>query len=185
MNNNNFIEINTERLSLRKLNSADWEMIAYLRTDKEVNKFVKRPDAGSKEKALAFISKIEGGIKKGDMYYWSISENNNPGMIGSICLWNFPEGRKTAEIGYDLSPEFQGQGIMNEALKSILEFGFYNLNLESIEAYTHRDNESSKRLLERNGFKRITGKKDENNQDNIIYEIREQQFHVTEKVKDA
>jgi len=169
MSNNHFSEIKTERLLLRYLKQTDWEMISYLRTHKSVNKFVKRPTAETKEKALKFIAKISDGINNQSLYYWAIT--HNLAMIGTICLWNFSEDKKTAEVGYDLSPEFQGKGIMSEALKSILNFGFYNLNLNIIEAYTHKKNENSKKLLEKNNFKIIEGKSDEYNNDNIVYKI--------------
>lgn len=169
MCNNHFTEIKTERLILRCLKQTDWKMISYLRTDKDVNKFVKRPIAETKEKALEFIAKIKDGINKQNLYYWSITHNLK--MVGTICLWNLSEDKKTAEVGYDLSPEFQGKGIMNEALKSILNFGFHNLNLNIIEAYTHKKNKKSKNLLNKNNFKLIKGKTDEYNKDNIVYEI--------------
>ena len=78
---------------------------------------------------------------------------------------------KTAEVGYDLSPNFQGEGIMHESLKSVMKFGFDKLKLETIEAFTHKLNGSSIKLLERNGFDLVEGKKDEHNTDNIIYEL--------------
>ena len=170
--NNTFPEIETERLLLRRLQQSDWKMISYLRSDKTVNEFVMRPRAESKEKALDFITKINDGIENRSLYYWAITEKNQKGMIGSICLWNFSKDKKTAEVGYDLSPKFQGRGIMNESLKSIMTFGFDSLNLETIEAFTHRLNGSSKKLLEKNGFKVVLEKKDEHNADNIIYEIK-------------
>ncbi len=64
MNNNYIPKIKTERLLLRELKQSDWEVISYLRSDIDVNRFVKRPSAESKEKALEFISKISNGIKK-------------------------------------------------------------------------------------------------------------------------
>jgi len=172
MKQNYFPEIKTKRLLLRKLINSDWEMISYLRSDKEVNEFIKRPTAGSKEKALEFILKTNKGIDDQNLNYWAITEKDNNEMIGSICLWNFSQDQKLAEVGYDLSPEFQRKGIMDESLKSILEFGFKKLDLDIIEAYTHKNNESSKKLLERNGFTFVRGKKDEHNQYNIIYEIK-------------
>ncbi|MEX0965673.1 MAG: GNAT family N-acetyltransferase [Bacteroidia bacterium] len=168
MDQNNFSEIKTERLFLRKLEQSDWEMISYLRTDKIVNKLVKRPGAGSKEKALEFINKTNEGIDRRDLFYWSISEKDKAKMIGSICLWNFSKDRKTAEVGYDLSPEFHGKGLMNEALQSVVDFGFNKLGLNSIEAYTHRENSSSVKLLERNKFRWVESRSDEDNGDNII-----------------
>ncbi|WP_228530406.1 GNAT family N-acetyltransferase [Tamlana sp. I1] len=169
---NNFPEIQTERISLISLKKSDWEMISFLRSDKKVNEFVNRSSAETKEKALDFIKKINTEFNNRNSIYWKITEKNTDIMLGSICLWNFSEDRKTAEIGFDLRPKYQGKGIMNESLNSIIEFGFEKLNLESIEAYTHYKNESSKRLLQRNGFELVSGKKDKDNENNIIYKLK-------------
>lgn len=167
-----FTEIKTTRLILRELKKSDWETISYLRSDSDVNKFVKRPSAETKAKALVFIKKISAGMKKQNMYYWSISEVNHSEMIGSICLWNFSNDRKTAETGYDLSPKHQRKGIMDEALKSVIRFGFNNLNLEAIEAFTHKENIRSKNLLKRNKFTLNQERTDDHNLNNIIFEIK-------------
>ena len=86
-------------------------------------------------------------------------------------MWNFSNDNKIAEIGYDLSPTFQRKGIMDEALKSVVTFGFSKLNLSKIEAFTHKENQSSIRLLENNKFLFIENRKDKNNTKNIIFEI--------------
>ena len=172
MMKNNFPEIKTKRLSLRRLEKSDWEAVSFLRSDKHVNEFVKRPSAETREKALEFISKINKGFENQDLYYWKITEKNQNEMIGSICLWNFSNDKKVAEIGYDLSPNYQGRGIMSESLKNVIDFGFKNLNLDFIQAYTHHQNTSSTTLLERNGFILVQGKKDEYNLDNIIFELK-------------
>lgn len=166
---NNFQELETHRLLLRGLEETDWEMIRYLRSDKEVNKFVKRQPAETKEKALAFIAKTTTGISSGLLYQWCITIKNSPVMIGNICLWNLSEDRKTAEMGYDLSPAYQGRGIMDEAVKAVLHFGFNQLELELVEAFTSKQNESSKKLLLRNQFVWNASRKDPENDDNIIY----------------
>lgn len=92
-------------------------------------------------------------------------------MIGSICLWNFSTDRKYAEVGYDLSQEFQGLGIMAESLKAVLDFGFNILSLGTIEAYTHKHNEPSRKLLIKHGFELIKDKTDEHNIDNQVFAI--------------
>ena len=71
---NNFPEIETERLVLTQLTNSDWEMVCFLRSDKDVNKFVDRPGAETKEDALAFIYKINTAIESGNSYYWKITE---------------------------------------------------------------------------------------------------------------
>ena len=175
MTPNNFPKIKTERLSLLRLKESDWEMISFLRTDKNVNEFIERSSAETKDKALEFIQKVNTEFKNGKSIYWKITEKSTDKMIGSICLWNFSKDRKTAEIGYDLSPLYQGKGIMNESLNSIVEFGFQKLGLELIEAYTHYKNDSSKKLLERNGFELERGIKHKDNKNNIIYKLKSQQ----------
>ena len=177
MNSNvNFQELETNRLHLRWLVDADWPMIRYLRSDKEVNKFVKRQSAETKEKALAFIAKTINDINKGQLYQWSISTKISPTMIGNICLWNFSPDYKTAEMGYDLSPEFQGQGIMNEAMKAVLNFGFNKLHLDKIEAFTNYQNESSKRLLMKNQFIWNGQRNDPEDMENMIFEIFKENY---------
>jgi len=61
----------------------------------------------------------------------------------TICLWNFSSKKNVAELGYELDPALQGEGIMSEALKKIIEFGFQEIELKKIEAYTHKNNDNS------------------------------------------
>jgi len=72
-------------------------------------------------------------------------------------------------------PEYQGEGIMNEALVNVLEFGFKSLSLASIDAYTYKDNISSTKLLKKNGFEKNSRLKDDENSNNIIFTITSKQ----------
>ncbi|MGB3181008.1 MAG: GNAT family N-acetyltransferase [Cyclobacteriaceae bacterium] len=163
--------IETERLTLRKLEASDWEVVSYLRTDEEVNKYVDRPSAPTREKALAFIAKITADYDKGEAYYWAIAKKGAPEMIGSICLWNISDDYSYAEVGYDLHPAHQGKGIMSEALQAVIDYGFNHLKITTIEAYTHRHNRSSTGMLTKNGFRLVPGKVDEDNANNAIYKL--------------
>ena len=124
---NTFPTIKTERLVLKKLNESDWETVSYLRSDKIVNQFVKRKNADTQEKALEFILNTNLKISNNELIYWCITIKNESKMIGSICLWNFSEDRKVAEIGYVLDPKYQRKGIMNESMIAALNFGFRKL----------------------------------------------------------
>ena len=163
--------LNTARLHLRRLNLEDAEQVLFLRSDKVVNEFIKRQTPTKIQDAIDFVDKIQLGYIKRETVNWVITVKNNPEMIGSICLWNFSADRKTAEVGYDLYPSFQNKGIMTEALREVLHFGFHNLNLENIVAFTHRANENSKKLLIKNGFMLQKEETDPDNEDNIIFSI--------------
>ena len=171
---NPFPEIKTERLVLRKIEESDFDIILFLRSDKTVNKFIERPEnrkTRNKTDAVKFIKEIKENAKSNKSIAWGLTLKNNSKIVGTICLWNFSNDKKIAEIGYDLNPIFQKKGIMNEALKCVVNFGFSKLNLSKIEAFTHKENESSIRLLEKNRFQFIEYRKDEDNANNIIFEI--------------
>jgi ribosomal-protein-alanine N-acetyltransferase len=172
-----FPKIESKNLILRRVLESDCKIILYLRSDEEINKFIERPEhrkTKTIEEAKKFIMQINENLETNKSIAWGISLKNNSKIIGTICLWNFSKVNKTAEVGYELSPEFQGKGIMSESLKSVLDYGFKTLNLDVIEAYTHKNNKNSKTLLERNNFKVIQGKIDKENLNNLVYEIKNQ-----------
>ena len=175
MNFNPFPELTSKRLVLRNIQESDWKTILFLRSDEDINKFIQRPDhrkTRNKADARKFIKELNDNIENNRSIAWGITFKNEPHILGTICLWNFSQNNKIAEVGYDLNPEFQRLGIMSEALKMIIDFGFNELGLEKIEAYTHTENDSSKRLLKRNGFHFMKNRKDSDNDANIIFELR-------------
>lgn len=170
-----FPEIKTERLFLRKIEQSDCDVILFLRSDATVTKFIERPENRKTKNiadAIKFIKQLNEYLETNKSITWGITLKNNSKITGTICLWNFSKNNKTAEVGYDLDPEFQGKGIMNEALKMVVEFGFNELRLHKIEAFTHNENENSKKLLKKNGFQFIENRKDEGNKSNIIFELK-------------
>lgn len=174
MRSNPFPEIKTERLILRRVDESDDEVVLFLRSDKTVNKYIQRPESQmtkTKAEALQFIKRINDEIENNISITWGITLKGNPNLIGTICLWNFSKDKKNAEVGYGLKPLFYKKGIMNEALKNILAFGFDELSIHKIEAFTHKENESSKNLLKRNGFILMENRKDKENDSNLIFEI--------------
>jgi ribosomal-protein-alanine N-acetyltransferase len=155
--NNNFCPfpiLQTERLSLRKLSLDDAEEIFLLRSDENINKYIDRPRAISIEDAYNFINKTNLSIDNNELVDWAITFKENSGLIGSICLWNISKEENKAEVGYELLPDFQGKGIAQEAMLVVLDYGFNIMLLNKIEAYTHKENSASQKLLEKFGFVR-------------------------------
>lgn len=81
-------------------------------------------------------------------------------VIGSVGIekyneTHFPEfeNKKCREIGYVLSKEYWGQGLMPEALKEVIHFLFENANLDVIFCGHFLWNEQSHRVQEKSGFK--------------------------------
>ncbi len=69
------------------------------------------------------------------------------GLVPQVDIY-----RLSAEMGYWFGEPFWGRGIATVAVKLILEYGFFALNLERIYASVFDFNEASKRVLLKNGF---------------------------------
>ena len=114
-------QIETQRLLLRRFKASDSDMITFLRTDKVVTQYIDRAESEANQSGLKFIARINVGIENKSLFSWAITEIGKDVMIGSICLWNISKDRKTAEVGYDLHPDYQKKGIMNESLVAVIQ----------------------------------------------------------------
>ena len=174
-----FPNLTTERLLLRQPDINDDKEILAIRSSEIVNKYLDRPTVISLEEARNFIHKINTGIDKNECFYWAITIKNTDKLIGTICLWNFSKENNSAEIGYELYPDFHGKGIMQEAIKTVIYFGFEQMKFETITAFTDRDNEKSNKLLEKNNFKLLMRHEHENMgieapADTLVYILKKQ-----------
>lgn len=78
--------------------------------------------------------------------------NSNTELIGSIGVGKIDDQSYVAELGYWLAPEYWGQGIMTEAVKSFVRYAFADLNLLRLWTRVFEFNRGSRRVLEKNGF---------------------------------
>ncbi|MGQ3679176.1 MULTISPECIES: GNAT family N-acetyltransferase [Tenacibaculum] len=157
----------TPRLVLRKLVDNDKEAVFKIRSNSVVNKFIDRKIPSDISDVEDFIKLIDELVLKNEGIYWVIENNNE--VIGSIGLRHFNDNFSYAEIGYELHPDAHGKGFMSEALKEVIQFGFSSLNLNEIEAYTHKHNKGSINLLKRFNFKLRPNKKDNDFENNVIF----------------
>lgn len=147
-----FPNLATDRLFLRAINKDDKNEIFALRSDEKIMQFIGRPLAKSVDEAETFINKIAKGIKDNILIYWGITLKVDNSLIGTICLFNISKENHRAEMGYELSPDFQGQGLMQEAFIRVVDYAFNTLQLHSLQAEVNPANTKSINLLERNQF---------------------------------
>lgn len=91
---------------------------------------------------------------------FAIVFKDNNKVIGSIGLhnsWanNDPEYNniKLKEIGYVLSKNYWGRGLIPEAVKEVIKFCFDKLDLDALTIGHFSTNMQSKRVIEKCGFK--------------------------------
>ena len=142
-------EIRTERLLIKTPQIDDKFKLTQLINDKDVIKWLSEiPFPYTLSHAEEFIERSRERVLKQESYNFMIFQDKK--MIGGIGLTEF--NNQSCQVGYWLGKQYWGNGFATEALKSILNFGFDQLNLEKIYAAYKIGNEGSIRVLTKCGF---------------------------------
>ncbi|RKR82525.1 ribosomal-protein-alanine N-acetyltransferase [Mucilaginibacter gracilis] len=155
-----FPQLTTQRLILRQLRPTDAPQIHELRANPEVNRYIDRPASTGVADALAFIQKIITLTQNGHSFYWAITLKSEDLLIGTLCFWNIDEANQSIELGYELLPDYQGKGIITEAITEVLQFGFTQVGAKAIMAFPSANNARSVAVLQKLGFELSDGSYD-------------------------
>jgi len=160
---------------LRPWTEEDLDSLIKYGNNKEIAKFMtdKFPHPYTEEKGKGFIE---------------FATSETPNRILAIDIEGEASGgigihpqddieRMNAELGYWLAEPFWGKGIMTEALKRMVEYGFENFDVTRIFARPYGTNIVSQKALEKAGFKleatlEGTFYKDGEYLDELIYAVR-------------
>ena len=147
-----FPVLETDRLHLRAIRVSDAaDMYDYAKRD-EVTKYLlwnPHPDVTYTRRYLEYLA---GRYRLGQFYDWAIVSKSDQRLIGTCGFVRFDCPHNSAEIGYVLSPDYQGQGYMYEAARRVMQFGFSVLGLHRIEARYMIENASSRQVMEKLGM---------------------------------
>ena len=139
--------LETERLILRSLRMRDaQDMFAYAK-DPEVSRHVLWDTHESVWDSRQFLRAAIRQYRRGLPGSFAITLKDSGRMIGTIGFMWVNHEYKSAEVGYSLSREYWNQGIMTEALRRVISFGFQELRLNRIEAQHEVDNPASGRVM--------------------------------------
>jgi len=148
-----FPELLTTRLLLRKLENTDAEQVLNLRSDNNVMKYIGKKPIEKIEEAKDFITMINDNVNNNSGINWAITFKEEPAKsIGVIGLWRIIKEHYRAEIGYMLLPGFWRKGITKEAILKVIDYGFKDMKLHSIQGNINSMNIASARTLESTGF---------------------------------
>ena len=149
----NLPELETERLLLRKMRLDDAEAMFAYASDPEVTRYVLWDTHRSIEDSESFLSFATEGYERGDFGGWGVVLKDDGAFIGTCGLdAGYAPEHARAELGYVLSREHWGKGLMPEAVRAIIRFGFGRMQLNRIEARCIAENTASARVMEKAGM---------------------------------
>lgn len=158
-------------IKLIPVNAEYLDFIHNIRNNPLVNKYISRDVSDSPEKTLDFIKGLENKMNKEESYFWVINDETKDHPVGTICLWNLDKVNKTAEIGYELHPDFWKQSYMSSALKKLIQLARSKYGFKKLLAYTHYQNDSSIALLNKFSFSLNPDIKDPDFPYNQVFEL--------------
>jgi len=146
--------LETKRLILRELRLSDIAAFHRLKSDPAVvSLYYAEPK--TYEQSAAKLNDLIALNERREALTWCVALAANPDeLIGTICLWDFREEHQVAEIGYELLPAYHNLGIMTEAAARVIDYGFGEMKLETIDALVNPANAPSCRLLEKLRFRK-------------------------------
>jgi len=141
--------LETKRLLLREFQESDLE---------DLFEYAKSPNVGSNagwapHKSQEDSSNIIKMFMEGEEV-WALVYKENNKVIGSLGL-HTDKLRSTEDVkmlGYVLSEEYWGRGLMAEASKAVIQYAFDELNIYLLTVHHYLINQRSKRVIEKCGF---------------------------------
>lgn len=143
----------TARLRFRPMVASDLEAMAGLLGDPEVMRYY--PGPKTRDQAAAWISWNQRNYAEHGYGLWII-ETHAGDFVGDCGLtWQDVNGLTKLEVGYHVSPAWQGCGIATEAAAACRDFVIEHVEARELIAIIHPDNRASERVAEKIGMHRI------------------------------
>ncbi len=144
--------IETERLILKSLTREHIDFIFQHFGRDETNEYSGFDNLATVEEAYDLFDKYIAPTPT--RFRLGVALKETAELIGTLGYYNWSKKDCRAEIGCDLAKPYWGQGIMTEALRALIRFGFEGMRLNRIEATTNSRNKRAIGLIERIGFQK-------------------------------
>jgi ribosomal-protein-alanine N-acetyltransferase len=151
-NHNNFPVIDLGNYILREQSQDDLNDFFNYYTDPQVNKHIVADIPRNIEECKYELKYWIDIFKNNDGIYFAIARKDNNQLIGTIGLSGINRMHNRIELSYDLAKEYWNLGITTAAIKAVVKYGFESMRVNRIEAYSLKQNEASRKVLQKCGF---------------------------------
>lgn len=145
--------LRAERVDLRELRDADAGDLFAIFSDAEVMRYWSSLPMTDVSMARSLVGHIHDYFWERSLFQWGIATRDDR-VIGTCTLFHLDADHRRAEVGFALRRDRWGQGLMTEALRTMIDFAFGTLDLHRLEADADPRNVRSLAVLERQGFRR-------------------------------
>jgi len=145
--------IESEKIKLRDYKETDLGEMHRLWSDKKTMYYLDDIWCATIEDTKKYL---ETGLANSDGHYFCICEKGSDDFIGSVgytIVEKTPLG-KIVHMGCMLLPEHHRKGYAAEAAKMTIDYAFFQDGCIRINTGCHKENDASRKVLEKAGFRK-------------------------------
>lgn len=151
------LKLETERLLIRPLVLSDAEAMFAMDNNPIVHKYLWQQPTQIIEETIKIIEYVQKQYEENKIGRFATILKETDEFIGwtGIKFVNdhVEKGNTNFyDYGYRLDEKFWNKGYATEASKAWLEYGFNQMNIKEMKAYTHAENGASNHVLQKVGF---------------------------------
>eukprot|EP01031_Cornospumella_fuschlensis_P038424 gene38424-46700_t len=149
-----FVNLSSERITLRRMRLVDINAFYRYRADPEVARF-QSWDSYTFEDATNFIHEQCDRLPNipGQWIQIAIASKDTDALLGDCAFASDLDEPRVVHLGITMSPDSQRQGIAHEALSCLLQYIFVTLNKHRVVATVDARNTASIALFRKLGFR--------------------------------
>lgn len=153
MNNKGTVNLETERLKLRKFTMDDMEEVfRNWGCDPEVSKYVRWSTHKTTEDTKIYLESVMEKYRNNE-FEWAISLKDTGELIGAMVAFVSEDGRY--EMGYNIAKKHWRKGYTTEALKEVMRYLIDEVGLKNFRCAHAKLNPASGAVMQKVGFKYV------------------------------
>lgn len=146
------MELFTPRLILREFRADDFASFRELETHPSTHHYEPaHPEESAIRKYLESAQSDVAQIPR-LRYRLAVTIRPDDNIRGRVTLTRINASIREWEIGWAIHPNWRGQGLATEAAQHMLDFAFDDLQAHRVVAFSHSENISSIRVMEKLGM---------------------------------
>jgi RimJ/RimL family protein N-acetyltransferase len=154
------IKLESERLLYRPFELSDAQALFEIDSNPNVHKYLWQKPTLHINESIQIIEMVQKQYKENGIgRFATILKETGEfiGWTGIKFVNDHVENGNTNfyDYGYRLNEKFWNQGFATEATKVWLEYGFNEMKINEMNAYTHAENGASNHILSKSGFQFI------------------------------
>jgi ribosomal-protein-alanine N-acetyltransferase len=146
------MEVETERLRMRHYALEDAEEQLRILSDPEFRRPLRPQPMPTRDMVVVGFGRIEEHWRLLGYGQWALELKGEGRLVGH-CGLKYLVPTDEVELYYGADPDFWGRGLVTEAARAALRYGFGRAGLARVMAVTDKDNKRSRRVMEKCGLR--------------------------------